>query len=66
MAMYDDQQRYFDGLIRFLADIDGASLAAPNKAQRTAPGRKAHTLPCQISINSATRNSCGVCSRPAI
>jgi proline iminopeptidase len=22
MAMYDDQQRYFDGLIRFLADID--------------------------------------------
>jgi proline iminopeptidase len=23
MAMYDDQQRYFDGVIRFLADIDG-------------------------------------------
>jgi proline iminopeptidase len=23
MAMYDDQQRYFDGLIRFLTDIDG-------------------------------------------
>jgi proline iminopeptidase len=22
MAMYDDQQHYFDGLIRFLADID--------------------------------------------
>jgi proline iminopeptidase len=25
MAMYDDQQIYFDGLIRFLAAIDGAS-----------------------------------------
>jgi len=24
MAMYDDQQRYFDGLIRFLTDIDGS------------------------------------------
>jgi hypothetical protein len=23
MAMYDDQQRYFDGLIRFLTHIDG-------------------------------------------
>ena len=23
MAMYDDQQRYFDGLIGFLKDVDG-------------------------------------------
>jgi proline iminopeptidase len=26
MAMYDDQQRYFDGLIRFLHDVDEARL----------------------------------------
>jgi proline iminopeptidase len=26
MAMYDDQQRYFDGLVRFLDDVDHARL----------------------------------------
>jgi hypothetical protein len=26
MAMYDDQQRYFDGLIRFLDDVGHARL----------------------------------------
>jgi proline iminopeptidase len=29
MAMYDDQQVYFDGLIRFMADIGGASHQPP-------------------------------------
>jgi proline iminopeptidase len=25
MAMYDDQQRYFNGLISFLTDVDGGA-----------------------------------------
>ena len=28
LALYDDQQRYFTGLVRFLADVDAGRLAA--------------------------------------
>jgi hypothetical protein len=39
MAMYDDQRAYFDGLIRFVRDVDAGRFAGGSDARTRQPAR---------------------------